>query len=393
MNRLFTTLAVTLLTVASMAQSYTFESNYTNWSAQQGTLSLSEEHCKEGSKSLCWQTQTRSTLVVSGFTRFQGASTNAAYLQIYSPSASMDTLVIEFMNGTTAVRTATYVLNHRGWREFYRPYNEYKSTATVPVTAVRMTYSPASSGTHQIFFDDVRFNASLQSDYIPGTGFVVDVDYAGTVNGTNASLRRYAYPTDIPLQTPTADELRGLDSQRLRTKPSPAQNSTGSISARNWVEQNIHITRNADNSPRGMKLNLSASHLAVDSLNTVLDRLVSLASGKVYGITGCDVAFDNYIDLLLDQGLAEGAGIAFQSNSYTNPRTIIPKMINVLPACNDGQRAEWIKLLRWVSFYGSIYLPEDTYHANIVSDELYLFLIYQQTIASYHVDDAEAVRE
>ncbi len=391
MNRLTAVLGLSLAALSAMAQSYTFEQNYTNWTAQQGTLALTADHYKQGAKSLSWTTSGKSVLLVSGFTKFTATSSNSCFMQVYLPAATQDTLVVEFLNGTSAVRTAHFLCNYTGWREFSRAYSEYASTSSSPVTAVRMTLYPTDSQSRTICFDDVSLSKTSDAARVPGTQWVLDAAYFST-NAT--PLQLWANPVDLPLTAPTAQELADLKTIISRTKTEPTYNAAYAMQARNWVNNNITVVRNADGTLlNGTVLNTSAAGLATDSLKTIGSRLQHLAAGKTKGVSGMEQAFNNYLDLLLDQGLGAGANIVYQSNSYTAPRAVIPLFVSILPACTDSQKKGVIGLIKWLSFYGMCYYPEDTYLSHLSSDVIYLFLPYMYTAVAQNPDSAEAVRD
>ncbi len=391
MNRL--TLLLTFLPLYALlsAQTYTFESNYTNWSAQQGTLALTTDHYKQGTKSLAWTTSGKSVLLVSGFTKFNTSNTNSCFMQVYLPEATGDTLVVEFLNGTTTVRTAHFLCNYCGWREFSRAYTEYASQSSTPVSALRMTLYPADQAQRTICFDDVSLAKTSDTKRVPGTQWALDAAYM-SVNTTPLLL--FANPVDLPLTTPTEQELADIATIVSRTQTKPTYNAATAMQAKNWVKQNISVVRNADGTLlNGTILNTSGTELTTDVLTETVTRLQNLAAGKLQGTTGMADTFDDYLDLLLDQGLGAGANVIFQSNSYTAPRAIIPPLVSILPACTDRQKAEVIGLIKWLAYYGVCYYPEDTYLSNLSSDVVYLFLPYMYQAVAQHPDAAVAVRD
>jgi hypothetical protein len=368
-------------------QNYTFESAAvpTEWSALQGTLAVSAEHYKEGSKSLQWTTTGVSELIVTLPSPVTINASNSAFMQIYVPAVLQDTLVVEFMNGTSVKRTAYFLCNTRGWREFSRAYKEYASTASTTINALRITLKPADAAERQLFFDDIRLDRIREAGYVPGTQWLLDRAYMTT---NNRPLNEYAntfYSEEIPASAPSAQELSDL--QRLRNAQSltltPAYNAVQAMLARNYVNNQL-------NKP----LNTTPAGLVSDTVVVILQRLVYLAGAvAANGAADMTAAFSNYIDYLLDQGFAEGCNIVFEANSYTTPRSIIPLLLSVLPVCNGAQQEGLVRLARWISFYGAMYEPEAEYLGKLNSDVIYLFAPYMQTIAMFHPDDAVAVHE
>ena len=122
-----------LLFLSLNAQTFNFESTTvpSGWAAGKGTVTVSSEHCKEGGKSLKWKTSGTSVLNVT-FTGFTADATNSSFFNIYSKLQSNDTLKVEFLYNSTVKRTATFLCNYSGWREFNRAYTEYASIPYPP---------------------------------------------------------------------------------------------------------------------------------------------------------------------------------------------------------------------------------------------------------------------
>lgn len=383
-----------ILPLAGWAQTYSFESHYTNWSAQQGTLSLSTDHYKAGTHSLCWETKgSKSVMLVRDFTQYQTGTGNSCFMQIYLPEATGDTLQVEFLNGSSAKRVAKMVCNYEGWREFNRAYTEYSNTANATITALRFTLIPTDNTvTRRIYIDDVNLNMTTDAGRVPGTQWVCDEAYF-KVNTT--PLRLYANPRDIATTEPTEQELSDLEIIRSRVLAEPGYNAPQALVAKNWVQTNISVLRDENGKLlHGTIIGTRASDLTEANLVEIGTRLQTLAGGKINGSNAAVVqAFDDYLDLLLDQGLAEGANIAFASNSYSAPRNVIPLYVSILPACNDEQRDKVARLIAWMSFYYMAYYPEDVYLAGNVSDVLYLFLLHMEAAAAARPLAADAVRE
>lgn len=392
MNKIIVEACLLLSALTGAAQTYTFESNYSHWSASQGTLALSTDHYKEGTHSLEWTTQGKAQMIVSGFAAYT-ANTNSCFMQVYLPEATGDELKVEFLNGTSVKRTAVFVCNYQGWREFSRLYSEYASTSSTTINALRFTLTPTDlNATRKIYFDDVRLNTTADGARVPGTQWVKDCAY---LKVNTASVLLAANPVDLPIESPTATEQADLATLRTRLKPeSPAYSSMNTLTAKNWVNKNIQVTRNDDGSLlNGTVINTSHTALTDEELKTISTRLQYLAAGIENNIAGCQEAFDNYLDLLLDQGFAEGGNIIFASNSYTTPRQFIPAMLSILPVCSDRQKEGVIGLIKWVCYYGACYYPEETYLSHINSDIVYLALQWMLQAAALHPDDATAVRD
>lgn len=378
--------------LAHAAYTYTFEEAAVpaGITADAGTLSVSSAHYKEGTQSLQWNVSGPGQLTITGFSSVNITTSNALILQLYFPRITMDTLEIEMLAGNTVKRTATVLCNYKGWREINRLYSEYASTAGFTMTALRLRLHPASAGERQLNMDAVQLNGAKDDTRVPGSMWLLEGNWF-KVN--TEPLDFYRNQPDIALTTPSAAELNDLNTVRQRVTTAPAYNPVQASTAKSWIDNHMSITRNNDGTVCGTVVNTSAAGLKADSLKPVLDRLVALAGGKINGNATYTEYFDLYLDHLLDQGLAEGCPIVYYSNSYTEPRNILSRLINILPACNEEQASEIVKLGKWVSQYYTMYYPDGKWQKNIVSDIVYLFLPYMKVFAAAHPSAPEAVRE
>jgi len=373
------------------AQTYLFETESVpaEWTASQGSLSVSSTYFKEGTRSLSWTTSGKSTLQITT-PSFTASSGNSAFLNIYTPEISNDTLTVEFFAQSVVRRTANFLLNYKGWREFNRAYNEYVSNVSFTVTSVRMTLKPTNAtATRTLYFDEVRLNQTTPSTRIIGSQWILDHQF---FTSNNDQLKLFANPTDLPLTTPTSKEIADLQLVKAAYQPMPTAGTFANlVSAKNYVSA-LNINRQQDGTVSGVVINTSATAL---TSSVVTDHVVRLEVLAAEGLKdeATLIIFRNYLDHLLQQGFAEGANFIIKSNDYTASRNIPSRILNILPACTSEQRTEVLKLARWLSYYGMVYEPESTYLANLNSDVIYLYLPYMITIASQEEDEARAVRE
>jgi hypothetical protein len=374
----------------SNSQSFSFEDSLVSseWTATNGSLiSLSTDHYKEGTQSLCWETTGTATLTVS-FTGFIASSGNSAYLQIYTPKITNDTLELEFLYQNNTKRTARYLLNYRGWREFNRAYNEYISKVSSTINAVRFTLKPSSDSNRKIFFDDISFNKLINLDRIVGSQWVLDKEYFIT---NNTQLNLFANTPDIIVTTPTSTELSDLETLRKNLSRTPSSTSTNVVGARIYTN-GLGITRNTDGTVKGKVIDMSASALTNTVVTDYVSKLEVLAAA---GLTDENnlTTFRDLLDHLTDQGFAEGLSFTIKSNDYTNSRDIPTRLLNILPACTETQKEEVLKLAAWISYYGMIHESAESYLKTLNSDVLYLYLPHIAAIALFQNNDALAVRE
>ncbi len=374
------------------AQTYNFESASlpNGWSTgSSGELSITNEHFKEGIRSLKWETNAKTILNISLPAQYTASNGNSAFLQIYSPEVSNDTLVFEFLNNNNVRRTANYLLNYKGWREFNRAYNEYASNTSFSVTAVRITIKPSSQGSRFICFDDVRLNQSTTKDRIMGSQWVLDKNF---FSSNNEQLELYANPKDIALTTPTQAEIDALYALRAKLSRTPTSSSTVILNQTKNYVNGLNIIRNTDGSVKGQVMNMSVASLTTAVVTDYVNKLEVLAADALKNESTIAL-FRNFLDHLLDQGFAEGVSFIIKTNDYTPARNIPSKLLNILPVCTEAQKVELIKLVAWLSYYGKIYDSEDSFLGKLNSDVVYLFLPHMLATALYQTDDAVAVRD
>ncbi len=390
-NHLIYILLLSLFSNISHAQTYNFESATipAEWVSGTGSsLSITNDHFKEGIRSIYWESTGKSSLTVN-FTAFTASTGNSAFMQIYTPEITNDTLIVEFLYNNSAKKTANYLLNYKGWAEFNRAYTEYASYSSSSINAVRFTLKPTANSTRKIYFDDVRFNQSTVASRIPGSQWILDRLYF-TTNYTQLDF--FANTPDIPLTQPTTSELLGLNSLRNTLKRVPASNSS-ILTAAKIFTTGLGITRNADGTIKGKIMDMSATALTTTGVTDYVTKLEALAAAALTDPTNNLPIFNDLLDHLIDQGFAEGVSFTLKSNDYTPSRTIPSKLLNILPACTPDRKIEVLKLARWISFYGMIHESQSRYLSKLESDVIYLFTPHITAIALFQTDDAVAVRE
>lgn len=373
------------------AQTFTFEEATvpSGWSVVSGgNLSLSTDHYKEGAQSLCWEVQGTSVLTVT-FTGFIASSGNSAFMQVYTPEITNDTLVVEFLYYNTPKRTARFLLNYTGWREFNRAYTEYASNVSSTISSVRMTLKPSSGTTRKIYVDDVKLNQSTATSRLIGSQWVLDKDY---FTSNNVPLNLYANPVDLPLTAPTITELNDLNNLRSLLSRTPTAGTSTALTAARIFVNGLGITRNADGTVKGKVINTTREALTTTVMNDYASKLEVLAAAGLNDAPTLET-FRNFLDHLLDQGMGEGVSFMISTTDYSNARNIPEKLLNILPACTNPEKNEVLKLVRWISYYGSMYYPVSDYLANLNSDIVYLYLPHIAAVALFQTDNAVAVRE
>lgn len=391
MKKTYFVLILFLLALGVNAQILTFEETTPPSecvASGTGVLSVNAEHYKEGAQSMCWTTTGTSVLNMT-FPNFVASTGNSAFLQIYSPTITNDTLIVEFLNATSVKKKAVFLCNFKGWHEFNRAYTEYSSTLSSTITSVKITIKPTSSAVRKTYFDDVNFNFANEAGRVMGSHWLLDKKY---LTSDTSSLLLFANPVDLPIITPTAQELTSLNELRVTLKRTPTAGTVTTLAAAKVYVTSLNIVRNSDGSVHGNVINTTATALT-DAFMTDIANKVEILAAAALTDPPTMILFQNFLDHLLDQGISEGCNFMVFSNSYTACRVIPAAFLDALPACTAAQKVEVLKLVRWMSFYGTMYYPQSTYLSKQVSDIIYLFLPHILAIALNQADDATAVRE
>lgn len=376
---------------AQMTYKFAFEDAEvpSQWMAEQGTLSLNNEHATGGNNSLCWEVPaSQSASLLVNFTVFQTA-TSAAVFDIYSLQATGSPLTVEFMNeAKEAQHTANVVMNFKGWREFNRVYGkDFKSHLSKNIAYVRFTLDNTSRNTSQrIFFDDVDFKASTDSKRQAQELMVKDVQYIE--DGHKNLLLTYACEPDIELTEPTAEELAGIAKikEAYPYKPQAASSPRELPVIRTYVN-GLNISENADGTLKGNPIISGASDLTSDNFKELLVKLNALAASA-----SDEALFRKFLNLVIDQGVVYRYP-QLPSNSYGVVRELPKLLLNLLPKCSEEQQTEVLKMVRWVTEAGWAYASADYLSTQFSCDIIYNYLTHFFSYAAYQPDAKVAVRE
>lgn len=378
---------------AQATYQFTFEDEVPGqWKAEQGTLSLSEEHATGGTKSLCWEVPASQEAVMTvDFTAFRTSATLAAFFQLYSLQDTGCPLTVAFLDADgTAQLTANVTMNFKGWREFDRAYTkDFSSKLAKSVASVRFTLDNTSRTTAQkLFFDDVNFKASVNSSRQALDLMVKDVQYIES--GHKTLLTTYAFEPDIELADPTQEELASIETlkEAYAYKPQAASNPRNLLAYRNYVE-GLNIVTNPDGSVKGDPIVTSTTELTSANQQELLYKLNALAASTMDGDAEL---FSNLLDLVIDQGVMYRYP-QLPSNTYNVVREYPQLLLNLLPKCSEAQQAEVLKMLRWVSESGWMYADQAYLSTEFSSDIIYNYLPHFLSYAIYQPDAQLAVRE
>ena len=401
MRRTVTFFLYFLVVVTISAQtSFTFETTSvpTQWVANNGVLAINAEHYKEGVKSLSWTTTGESmfTITPSSFS----TGTNFIDFQLHSPVITYDTLKFDFYSGSLAVRSFRLCMNYKGWRDVCRAYSEFASASLETISSITITLLPTNNSVARTYyFDDVNLLSTRPTSRVIGTHWINDTSYfTDRINMNN--LISYAYPIDIPTVNPTSTELTALTSlKKISAYISlPKVGTAEELAAAIKFTDSLTIVRNSDGSVRGLPLDLKAAKLVKTTIipnnnNYYLTTLARYLEVLAADGTVSTTRFNNLLDHLMDQGLAEGLEYYQGTYDYNNARAILPPLFNILPSCTDSQKVEVIKLCKWILLYKDLYLPQNKYLYSLNADIIHLFTDYFMMIALNQPTTTLSVRE
>ncbi|MGN0036122.1 MAG: polysaccharide lyase family 8 super-sandwich domain-containing protein [Bacteroidaceae bacterium] len=395
MKKLILTSSLLVAALAASAQatySFDFEDGAVpaQWTAAQGTLTVTSEHHLGGTKALCWEVPAgqKAELTVS----FDAASTSAkeAFFNLYSAEATGSALTVEYLNASQAVQLTTNVtVNFRGWRDYERAYMKDMGVSTAKTIAyVRMTLDNSGrSAAQKLMFDNVDFRKAVNGSRQAQELMVKDV--AKIADGYKALLITYSQTCSLPLTEPTADELSGLAAVQAAYAYKPESPSTPRElpTVRNYVK-GLNIQVNADGTVTGDLIVKAAADYTYANFEDLVKKLNYMASSS----TASDAPlFSNFLDLFIEQGCAYRFP-QLKSNTYSQVRTLPKLLLNLLPKCNETQKEEVLKMVCWVSEANWLNASPDYLATKFSSDIIYNYLSHYVSYAAYLPDTKEAVR-
>lgn len=371
------------ITAEEVIVKYDFEETTvpSEWKATNSQISLSKEHFKKGTQSLCWATTDKSTLELTLNKNLTVNSFNSAFFNIYSSECNNEVVYAELLNAKDeVVKKATMLMNFKGWREFNRPYDEYANKDNAVVTKVRFTYEGKGQ---KVYFDNMDLNAKVDDKRIYTDFLVRDNDY---LNSKYARLLNvYAFGADVIPAVATTQELADLET----LKPIYHQNPTATPALVRQLYAKIDalkIQRNDDGSVSGEPLSV----MTLDELKATSEGVEALAAAALSGTTKAQTYLNNWIDYILDQGvLYHFGGLTY--SDYTNVKGIPSGFLKAMDAYTDSQKTEMIKAIKWMIEFNLAYAPLEYILSQFSSDYIYNFLPNLYTCAVNVADQNEAV--
>ncbi|MEJ7740260.1 MAG: chondroitinase family protein [Chitinophagaceae bacterium] len=130
-----------------------------NWSAINGSLSISERHFKQGGQSIRWDWVMNNAALKITDTAFLKAALDKRScfaVWIYNEAPVRDSLIFSFGNSNKKDCSFTFQLNFKGWRTAWVMYNRDMKGKPSATTGSLTIYAPVSVKTGALFFDAMQ---------------------------------------------------------------------------------------------------------------------------------------------------------------------------------------------------------------------------------------------
>ena len=351
------------------------------WKATDSQISLSKEHFKKGTQSLCWEAVDKATLELTLNKNLTVNGFNSAYLNIYSSDCSNDMVYVEFLNAKGEVaKKATLSMNFKGWRELNRPYDEYENKDNAVINKVRFTY--AGKGM-KVYLDNMDLNAKVDSERKYTDFLVRDIDYLSADHAR--LLRVYALGADVVPVSATEEELKDLETLKPIYHKTPLLNV--GLARKVLAQINaLNIQRNEDGTVSGEPLAV----MTLTELKEMSEGIEALAASALKGNPSFKTALNDWVDHIIDQGvLYQFNGLTY--SDYTNVKGIPAGFLAAMDAYTEEQKCEIIKAVKWMLEFNLAYAPQEYILSEFSSDYIYNFLPNLYSCAVSIVDQDEAV--
>lgn len=296
-------------------------------SSQEGTLTLSPDHYKDGENSMLWSWSAPSVLTVADFPALSASAKNidnGLMLWIYNPQAIKSTLRFEIEGlGGKVEYSFNYGLDYTGWRACWVRYRDMKGEFDKSKELARIKiYSPEGVSSGKLYFDRMTISAkAINRQVTPDKQFVHNHSNIGRDLWHWALLWEWwQKPHNIPLDTPTAEQKASLEraARQLTDVVSMTIPNENLINQRLLPDalaklKNSRITRTADGGVIGGAL-VSDDEAMPDAGDVKYvdfqNMLYAFALDKA--INKSDKNMDNFflvLDHMIDQGFDVGSGM------------------------------------------------------------------------------------
>jgi len=390
--------AVLVLTCVSSAYSQPdLESSVpSNFTATKGTLSISDRHFRLGQQSLRWDWVAGDVLQIE----LSSSETNTINkdlfnwrkehfeVWVHNETASKDTFEFKFFNDADIDRYRfRFNINYHGWRRLLRNYQNDMQQGSGNRDIGHTIYLLApQTGSGTIYLDNLQYmrnNGPKQSDDVMPDLYALasPKDYITS----DFYYKAYYATSDDETTSPTAEEIKGLDSIRQRARragvgvaPSASELSSANTaySAYNIVVSGNTIKGKIINDPREIGDMLSTFTRSYIHNNNTDSR---------------DKA-TNLLKLMFDSGIAGGSGLWFGGgNQGYYHMKFFNALINVDAFADEALRNEIRHWLRWCTGVG-LGWESDT-NGLFNTDDIYTLYDAFLSIALFSNNNADGVND
>ena len=346
------------------------------WSTTAGnTISLSDDHLKNGSKSLKWNVVsggklTASSLKIPSIETFNWDGSGTRFY-IYNKTASNDTLVVRFYDNTGAVkRVGRMLLNYTGWREYHRSLRfdfgntDDKKQEGLPGFAYdkfELEYKPQSAVSTTILHLDAVSFIGIKGRRTPGPHMLPDLGELTRARDVNMEpLKSWLSQPDIPVTTVTnADSVSGWQTVKTRFEEVQAVPKAEDLQAAKVFVERLGLVRNNEGTLTGTNpklLSFSESDLGTYGKWTGVLARAFLKGGDLEAQNKCT----ELVEYLINQGVTEGGPTVISSSAYTHVALFFNGFLDAIPVLQPSLKADVLKLLKWSLSYGQFYGSEFT---------------------------------
>ncbi len=358
------------------------------------SLTTSSDHVKDGIKALKWSATNGNKITATDLnipaSELGSYDPNSAQLFIYSPSVSVDKLIIEFLDNNGVVqRTGTMLLNFKGWRDYHRSYRyDYSLNNNLPgfvLNQCRITYNqaPGGSGIKNLFFDNFTFIGNKDAR-LPGPHMALDYELFRQEVGEDP-LGAYLQKKNITVGTASITELSSLQIVKTNYARTIGGVTPAAVTAAKTYVDNCNISRNTDGSIKGRGL-LASNDRA--TLALIATHVQSLTRAFVKnGDTDAKAKLLLFTECIIDQGVSEGGRNDFPQSTYTEIRIFNIGFLEALTIYPEQLRIDVIKLLKWSNEYNKIYDPNFIPGQNTDFLHVKLAFLFETALSLTSVDE------
>ena len=351
------------------SQDETFESTVPSWwTTSNGTLAISSDHYKQGTKSLEWNWNANDVITVSslqshGLTPSQITGYGYKFFQmwVYNNAAiPSGKITIElYDSANTKQFFYTFNLNYTGWRAASVDYQYEMSGIKTSANITTMKIKAPDSGSGTLFFDNIDYTTTPASQRAPDYQLPFISESGGDLHWEDM-MKYQALPKAIPLATPTSTELSDLAAVKTKydamTKGSAPNASALSTANTQYTAAAITYSGGI---VKGKPL-FGKDNPDTENLQVVENFILVFARDYKFNstVTSKD-KFLNGVRYLLDQGYADGSlmeTVHHVGYSFKNIPSAIHLMKDELTTAGLWDQSQ--KMVEWFSGVDGIWSPD-----------------------------------